>query len=105
MRFEIKWSSFSEIQLDKIYDYYLENVSYKVAGNLIQGILYKPNILIEKPFIGQAEPYLQERNVSYRYIIYKNYKIIYSVDEENGLINIADVFDTRQNPVKISRKK
>ena len=34
-----------------------------------------------------------------------NYKIIYSVDIELKLIKVADVFDTRQNPIKIKRNK
>jgi len=35
--------------------------------------------------------------------IYKKCQIIYSVDQENIFIKIADVFDTRQNPIKIHR--
>jgi mRNA-degrading endonuclease RelE of RelBE toxin-antitoxin system len=44
-------------------------------------------------------------NDNYRYIVCGNYKIIYSVDIEEQLIKIADVFDTRQNPIKIKRNK
>ena len=39
------------------------------------------------------------------YLIYKNYKIIYLVTLEKNIIEIFDVFDTRQNPVKMSRVK
>ena len=105
MKFEIIWSGFAEQQLDKIHEYYLENVSYRVASKLIQEILQEPDVLIQKPYIGQIESNLPERIITYRYVIYKSYKIIYSVDEINNLINIADVFDTRQNPEKICRKK
>lgn len=41
----------------------------------------------------------------YRYLVCDNYKISYSVDVELKLIKIADVFDTRQNPVKMKRTK
>ncbi|WP_288462381.1 hypothetical protein [uncultured Chryseobacterium sp.] len=55
--------------------------------------------------MGQTEFLLEDRIIPYHYIVESNYKIIYSVDEENQLIKIADVFDTRQNPKKIAREK
>jgi plasmid stabilization system protein ParE len=39
----------------------------------------------------------------FRYMIYKNHKIIYLVNLEENLIEIYDVFDTRQNPIKMNR--
>lgn len=51
----------------------------------------------------QIEDLLIDRKDGYRYIVCGNYKIIYSVDIELKLIKIADVFDTRQNPIKIKR--
>jgi len=105
MKFEIIWSYFAEKQLDEIYDYYLENASYKVAGNLINNLLKEPDTLIKNPLTGQIEPSLPDRKEIYRYLVYKSYKIIYSVDDDEKHIKIADVFDTRQNPVKITRKK
>jgi len=102
---KIYWTDFAKIELQRIFDYYKENVSLRVAKNLVQNLVKEPHSIIKTPYIGQMEVYLPDRSITYRYIIYKSYKIIYSVDEENGLINIADVFDTRQNPVKISRKK
>ena len=105
MKFEIIWSDLAEKQLDEIYEYYLENASYKVAGNFVNNILKEPDILVKNPSIGQIEQYLPERKEIYRYIIFKSYKIIYSVDDNEKLIKIADVFDTRQNPLKITRKK
>ncbi|HTO34621.1 MAG TPA: hypothetical protein VLZ72_00165 [Flavobacterium sp.] len=55
------------------------------------------------PFIGQEEELLKKRKIKYHYLVYKNYKLIYSVDEQKGFIKIADVFDTRQNPAKMNR--
>jgi hypothetical protein len=60
---------------------------------------------MKTPLIGQKEELLKQREIHYRYLIFKNYKLIYSVDMENGFIKIADVFDTRQNPPKIKRTK
>lgn len=105
MGLEIIWSEFAEQQLDEIFKYYLENAGREVAIKIIKGLLKAPQKLISNPFIGQIEELLEERKISYRYLIYRNYKIIYSVDSEKGFIKIADVFDTRQNPGKIGRTK
>ena len=45
---------------------------------------------------------LKERIQNFRYLIFKNYKIIYWFNKEKNWIEIVDVFDTRQNPPKIS---
>ena len=103
MNYEIIWSEFAEKQLELIFIYYQEKVNKKVAGKLVRGIIAEPDRLIKDPFIGQEEKLLKNRKVSYRYLIFKNFKIIYSVDQENGWIKITDIFDTRQNPTKIER--
>jgi len=85
MKFKIIWSEYAETQLDKIFDYYLENASLRIAKNLIQELIAEPNLLIENPNIGQVEELLLDRENGYRYLIYKNYKIIYSVDEKKTI--------------------
>jgi len=105
MSFEVIWSDFAETQLDIIFDYYAENATLKVSKQIIQEILAEPNKLIENPEIGQVEDLLLNREIKYRYLICKNYKIIYSVDQVQNLIKVADVFDTRQNPIEIKRTK
>ena len=105
MNFKIIWSDYAETQLDKIFEYYTENASPRVAKNLIQKIIAEPNRLLENQNISQVEDLLLDRENVYRYLICKNYKIIYSVDEKKHFIQIADVFDTRQNPQKIKRTK
>ena len=72
---------------------------------LVKGIINEPKKLLQSPLMGQEEELLKQREIHYRYLIFKNYKLIYSVDTENGFIKIADVFDTRQNPPKIKRTK
>lgn len=103
MDLEIIWSEFAEKQLDEIFEYYTENVNIRVGRKVLRNLLKAPEQLKSSPFIGQTENLLTERKNSYRYLIHKNYKIIYSVDPEDGFIKIADIFDTRQNPEKIKR--
>jgi len=102
---KIIWSEFAEKQLDEIFDYYAKESSLSFDTKLISKIIKSPDKLKRATFIGQVEEFLNDRPIIYRYLVFKNYKIIYSVDEKNKLIKIADVFDTRQNPSKIKRSK
>ena len=105
MALNIIWSEFAETQLDEIYDYYEKKASTRVAKNLVRGIINESKKLIKSPLIGQEEELLKQRETEYRYLVFKNYKLIYSVDNQNGYIKIADIFDTRQNPTKLKRTK
>lgn len=105
MAFKIIWSEFAESQLDEIYEYYKKDVSPVIAKKFLKGIINEPNRLLKTPLIGQVEELLKHRKMSYRYLIFKNYKLIYSVDMDKELIKISDVFDTRQNPLNIKRTK
>ncbi|WP_281225866.1 type II toxin-antitoxin system RelE/ParE family toxin [Flavobacterium aquiphilum] len=105
MGFKIIWSDFAENELDKIFEYHVENASLQIAKNIIKKIISEPNKIISHPEITQIEELLLDRENNYRYLICSNYKIIYSIDTKEKLIKIADVFDTRQNPSKIKRTK
>ena len=105
MILKIIWSDFSEDKLDEIYEYHKNRASSRIAETLLKGIINAPNRLINAPNIGQTEESLKHRKIDYRYIVHKNYKLIYSVDNIKKSIKIVDVFDTRQNPIKINRNK
>lgn len=62
-------------------------------------------ILTNNPKSGRKEDLLLNRPQEFRFIIVKNYKIVYWIDYEFSIVNIATVFDTRQNPEKISKIK
>ena len=102
---KVIWSEFAETQLDEIYEYYENKASLRIAKKLLKGIINEPKKLIKTPLIGQEEELLKKRKIQYLYLVFKNYKLIYSVDVENRSIKISDVFDTRQNPPKIKRTK
>lgn len=103
MELKVIWSQSAEFRLDNIYKYYLEKASEVIAKKLVRGIINETQSLKKNPFIGQVEPLLIDRIETYRYLVIKNYKIIYSVDKSKNLIKIADVFDTRQNPEKLKK--
>ncbi len=103
MNLQVIWSYFAEKQLDEIFDYYSTKANLEIAQELLVSLINSTQLLVDNPYIGQVEELLKGRDELYRYLVYKNYKIIYSVDTDNGWIKIADVFDTRQNPVKMKR--
>lgn len=101
--FKILWTDFAINQLKDIFDYHLIKASPNIAKRLIQKIIDATIILENNPKSGRKEDLLTDRYQEFRFVIVKNYKIVYWVDYEFSIINIATVFDTRQNPEKISK--
>ncbi|MDP5199510.1 type II toxin-antitoxin system RelE/ParE family toxin [Flavobacterium sp. DG2-3] len=105
MGLKIFWTDFAKKELRNIFDYYKREASLNVARNLVSGITKETVKLISHLEIGQEEELLINNPNGIRYLIYKNYKIIYWINVEKNTIEILDVFDTRQNPEKIYRNK
>jgi plasmid stabilization system protein ParE len=105
MGLKIYWTDFSKSELHKIFDYYKETVSERIARKLVLGITQSLLKLQKQPNIGQREELLLDRKEEFRYLVYKNYKVFYWFNKDADRIEITDIFDTRQNPVKITRGK
>ena len=103
--YKILWTDFAINQLKDIFDYHLIKASPNVAQRLVQKIIDATLILENNPISGRKEDLLADRPSEFRFLIVKNYKIIYWLDTEFRTINISMVFDTRQNPKKISKLK
>jgi len=101
--FKVLWTDFAIDQLKDIYDYHLIKASPGIAQKLIQKIIDATLILADHPASGRKEELLAERPQEFRFIIVKNYKILYWVDYKANIISISMVFDTRQNPEKINK--
>lgn len=71
-----------------------------MAQKIVDGIISKSIALKNHSLMGQKEFLLEFKNENFRYLVYKNYKIIYKVESEK-LIRIYDVFDCRQDPEKL----
>ncbi len=71
--------------------------------NITQNIISKTELLDKSPFIGQVEDLLIHLKKDYRYLVSGNYKIIYLVKPES--VEIINVYDTRQDPIKIEEFK
>lgn len=105
MELKIYWTDFSKKELQNIFKYYKENVNLKIAKSLTIGIAKETLKLKNQPEVGQIEELLIDRPNEFRYLVYKNYKIIYWINKRENRIEINDVFDSRQNPIKIERTK
>lgn len=105
MELKIAWTQFAENQLQDIFGYYNEKANKAVSNKLVTSILDRTIDLIKNPHLGQEEELLKHRPEGFRYLLEKNYKIIYWIDEDNAVINIANVFDCRQDELKILRTK
>ena len=101
--FKILWIDFAINQLKDIFDYHLVKASPIVAQRLVQKIIDATIILENNPKSRRKEELLLNRPQEFRFVVVKNYKIIYWIDYEFNIINIATIFDTRQNPKKISK--
>ena len=105
MELTIQWTDFSKKELNSIFHYYKEIASLNIARKFVSGIVKETMKLKKLPTIGQKEELLINDARQFRYLVYKNYKIIYYINLEKNSIEIFDVFDTRQNPDKMQRIK
>lgn len=96
---KIIWSDFASKSLKEIYLYHKEAASESIAKRLKANIFNTTRQLIEHPLSGQIEESLATLEQGHRYLVKGNYKIIYREIKEGILI--TDIFDTRQDPIKI----
>jgi toxin ParE1/3/4 len=105
VNYKVVWSIFASAELAEIHSYYNSIATKVIADRIVLDILKIAIYLKSDPYLGPIEPLLKDKQIEYRYLVKGNYKIIYSFDEENQQIRILDIFDTRQNPIKIFRNK
>ncbi|WP_304064227.1 type II toxin-antitoxin system RelE/ParE family toxin [Pedobacter glucosidilyticus] len=100
---KVIWTSFAIENLKHISEYYTKvagkNIAFKIKTELFKATKQLKN----HPDSGQVEPFLEQLNEGHRYVVSGNYKVVYKRVEEGVLI--TDVFDTRQDPIKINDTK
>jgi plasmid stabilization system protein ParE len=105
MAIKIFWTDFAKKELRKNFNYLKDNASLRVAKNETRKIVKETIRLKKQPEIGQHEDLLADRNQGFRYLAHQSYKIIYWMNKDQNQIEIIDVFDTQQNPIKINRSE
>jgi toxin ParE1/3/4 len=96
---KVVWTDTALFQLKRIHNYYKVEASETVAQKVTKSLVRETLLLELNPMVGTKEPLLSNRKYEYRFLVKKNYKIIYRYDDQT--IYIVAVFDTRQNPEKI----
>jgi toxin ParE1/3/4 len=102
MEMKVFWTRYAEEKLKDIFIYYSDRVSLRIAQKLTKEIIDKSFEIQKHPFTGQKEILLAGRVQDFRYLVYKNYKIIYWVNVNKKRIEIVNIFDCRQNPQKLN---
>lgn len=98
---QILWSRFAKECLKEISQYYKDVAGISISQKIRNQIFCATHHLGRHPELGQEEPLLQGQKQVFRYIVTGRFKIIYTI--VNDKILITDVFDTRQNPVKMNK--
>lgn len=93
--FQIIWSISAQTDIKNIF-YFIQSKSTQGAKNVINDIITKTETLV---FFQQYQ--IEEWKPECRRIVIRNYKILYTIDVPNKIINIVRVFDARQNPDKL----
>jgi toxin ParE1/3/4 len=97
---KIIWSDFAASTLKEIYLYHKDVAGINTAKKLKSKIFSSTKQLIKHPDSGQIEESLKQLGEDHRYLVSGNYKIVYKKVKEGILI--TDVFDSRQDPLKIN---
>ena len=90
---EIRISEKAKRQLRNIYNYYSEN-SIQYAEHLLEDFYNKIESLIEFPKRYGVIPQLEKHNI--RKLLFKNYRILYQIDEDKELIKIVAILHSKQ---------
>ncbi|WP_026976432.1 type II toxin-antitoxin system RelE/ParE family toxin [Flavobacterium tegetincola] len=88
-------------QIDSIYNYYLERVSKKIAEKIKLELLYAIKTLKNADVEWQEDEQLKYLNKNHKRLICGNYKIIHYCSQVENIVYVTDVFDSRQNPIKV----
>ena len=105
LKLKLNWTVFDKGELHKIFQYHKSKSNLKTVKNIVEEISKQVLILEKNPFTGQKEELLLGRIQEFRYFLCSNHKIIYYVDLEVNLVEIVDIFDCHQEPLKIKRTK
>lgn len=103
LSFKIVWTEFAEWNLHEIYRYlFSKSKSEKIAKNYILNLVLRVEQLEKFPDSGHKEEALLEMGKDFRFLVYKNYKIVYFVSE--ATVYVTDVFHTKLDPTKLKKR-
>ena len=86
MELKIYWTDFAKGELRLIFNYYKEKASLELAGKLVLELTQEVIKLQNQPYTGQKEELLIDKVQEFRYLVHRNYKIIYWVNTQKNRI-------------------
>jgi len=101
MGLKIYWTDLAKVEVKSIYVFLKREASLAIAKNSSSEITAEVKRLINQPYIGRIEEQLKNSPREFRSLIYSNYKIIYWINTDKNQIETWDVFDCRQELLKI----
>jgi len=104
MELKVVWTDFAKSEVKSIYKF-LAIKNKARAKKITSEIVLESKVLKLQPYLGQIEENLNNRSQNFRYLIYKDYKLIYWINTSKKQVEIVDVFDCRQEDLKIKRNK
>lgn len=87
--------------ITNIYNYIARN-SLKYANETVNNIYSRIAELENFPYLGRYVPELSDKQ--YRELLYKNYRIVYSVSEKTNSVNIHFVIHSKQDFNELLKK-
>ena len=89
--------------LDAVFAYGSLRFGETVATRLVNQVLAYENLLAAHPYMGRREPYLAHLSIPYySVVVHRHYKLIYQIDEEQDVVRILALWDTRQDPARLT---
>ncbi len=100
-KYTIIWSDQSLSSLNHIY-HFISSSSPQNASKVVDALLNLGDSLATFPNGYKSEPLLSNEATTYRSVSKWNYLLIYTVEEETQTVVVVKIFDTRQNPIRMS---
>lgn len=102
---QVKWKKQAMRQLEAIIAYGEKNFGKQATVRFYSKVKACDARLADNPELGFPEPVLAERKRNYRsLLVNEHYKIIYWIDTAQNIIYIADLWDTRREPVRLAKR-
>ena len=94
-------SELAELKLLRLSEYLIENWNLKTRDKFIQKLTAKINQISSQP---DSCPKSNEFNGLYKCVVTKQTTFYYRIIHQSNEIEIANIFDTRQNPDNLNKE-
>lgn len=101
----LQWHRQAEDELINAVGFCAKNFGKEVASDFLGNVDRQIYLLSAFPQMGKVEPILEGRHREYRSLVmHELFKLVYYINEKKQRIVIADLWDTRREPNKLSRR-